>query len=411
MKFTAEEEAFIKQSKIQRKNHLRNTLEMIRQRNENGQIFANVERNISHYEWSIQALKNRLERNPLHYEALKADIAQYETKLRRMKINRWMAQAKVELSQYAMQLDGPTRVCEVTKDDRFGLGNGERITRLPDLVKPELLDDESRAMAREMLGEFCRERPSIKLDVVDGGDIIEAYREQYFGSCMHSNTYAGSRFLSVYANSPHVRMITLRNKQNELVARALVWQVIDNATGNSELMLDRVYPPNDSSPTRMLINKAKSLGINLKSPRITNGSPQYFTLAHIGEGAPYLDTMCIAYDRNPKTGETILGTPSTTQMTGLELQGRQGIQSTNGYAGSQRLFNVNNIKSVKAKLASAPSFDIIKKLWDEQEHGDERYYAMVAAEIRLIQKMAQARSAPKVNLRALRPKASQRVSV
>lgn len=88
-----------------------------------------------------------------------------------------------------------------------------------------------------------------KIEVVKGNDISFWYNSENYqstmgklgGSCM-SNSEAAENYLDIYTtNTNKVSLLILKNKENKLVGRALLWKLDDG-----RLFMDRIYTASDS---------------------------------------------------------------------------------------------------------------------------------------------------------------------
>src|ERR1035437_7961795 len=82
--------------------------------------------------------------------------------------------------------------------------------------------------------------------IVDGEDIRTWYHEEMYmdgdgslnESCMSGEEE--QRFLNIYVNNDKVRLLTLVNKNNRLVGRALLW-TLDESPSPTNIFMDRIY--------------------------------------------------------------------------------------------------------------------------------------------------------------------------
>lgn len=99
-----------------------------------------------------------------------------------------------------------------------------------------------------VVGDEDGEGKNIKLEIIDGAAIKDAYLHENYstllgdstnlhGSCMRSMT--SQKYFGIYTdNQSVVKMLVARDEQNKVLGRALLWQFDDGGTG-----MDTIYGP------------------------------------------------------------------------------------------------------------------------------------------------------------------------
>lgn len=173
------------------------------------------------------------------------------------------------------------------------------------IICEEVNDHDIEVFSNEFVSlmKSSKSDESSKIEVVTGDDIIKWYNKKNYqsnigrlgNSCMSGETY--DIFLSMYASCPdRINLLILKNKENKLVGRALLWKLDD---GN--MFMDRIYTANDSDDN-IFINYAIAndyiyRNIPIRATYYRNGKEipepeMYFTLTQSEyENYPYVDTL------------------------------------------------------------------------------------------------------------------------
>lgn len=154
-----------------------------------------------------------------------------------------------------------------------------------------LSDGEIQVLQDYLQGYFQPLDDMYQFKIVQGQDLLDVYREKYFGSCMHSSP--GPR---LYRDNPdNVKMLTARDDDGELVARALVWHTDEGYT-----VLDRIYPSDGGIHTKAMRQYAikhgwyykEKDGVGFPVLHPITGEPGRFTVTLHDTGYyPYMDTF------------------------------------------------------------------------------------------------------------------------
>ncbi len=157
----------------------------------------------------------------------------------------------------------------------------------------------------ELLGVHLVDR-TYTMNVVYGYDVVEAYNEEYFGSCMsdHSEYYRGQT--DFYAENPDVVGMLRCELNGKLEGRALVWHTNEGVT-----FLDRMYPDDGGPHTVAMREYAKEQGWAVRRGTGLDGySDQPLSVEVKDVGCyPYMDTFAFAC-RPDSTGMFVLHTDS-----------------------------------------------------------------------------------------------------
>lgn len=177
-----------------------------------------------------------------------------------------------------------------------------------DVEELQLLNKLTPQLLNKLSVLWSRTALTNKIDLIEGGDLLDAYYSGMPSSCMAHADHPGVLF---YAKNP-VEMAVVRDNDGKITGRALVW-----TTTTGEKFMDRAYPDNAGLEWYALQQWAKS---NVQYYRIRNGS----VARTVGDEScnivvkmrkypvlPYLDTLA-AYLDDPSTDGYILLTNGTS---------------------------------------------------------------------------------------------------
>lgn len=172
----------------------------------------------------------------------------------------------------------------------------------------------------------------LEFKIVKGKEIVDWYQESKSapgGGSLNNSCMRNARFLEIYeTNTDIISMLILVNKENQLLGRALLWNLSEP---EDKILLDRIYTVNDSDVNKFInyaiendfiYKSVQSYGENFANynghleVQINKGEYKYY---------PYMDTMFI-YD--PDNG-LLLSDPyyeyNHNDFNYLKLRDTQGL--------------------------------------------------------------------------------------
>ena len=176
----------------------------------------------------------------------------------------------------------------------FGMMNRKYGFRFPDRDIEEVSN---------WVGDNLRS-PKYHMTEVSGQAVVEGYREEYFGSCMHE-----SRAIQFYADQPNVRALRIEDPEGKFAGRALIWEGVAT-NGDVVTVLDRIYPSDGGAHIRAAILYATTRGWMYKLEQAIGGplsDPRRINVEVIDTGYwPYMDTFAYPVSTPDSAGRFLL---------------------------------------------------------------------------------------------------------